>query len=273
MKDDDRDGFPTPPGFEEERQPRSFRQIRGRFTIVSIILLFGAALGWVVQNKERFLAALAPLQRGNGIERLANRLKRNFDRGNLDQALRDADSLVRVLPREKWPRNMRGLIYGQMKRYQESVAEFTRILEIDPRDATALNNRAYNRALWRQEIEEAKRDIDLAIEIGGEVATFVDTRAYISYLNGDYESALKDLDRVLGELNGLERELNEAGIGEIYFHRGLVHEILGNAKKADLDFTAARKLGFKDTGKPKPLKENGPKSKVVGKRAPKHQSA
>lgn len=262
----DRNGFPVPARFEDESKSRTFKPMRGRLTIVVLIVIFGLLLGLAAQNKDKILAALSPIPRQNHAQFLFNRANDHWRRGNLDQALNDVDRVVRAVPDARSPRELRGLVLGQMKRYREAVAEFSRLVQLDPHDAQALNNRAYNRALWRQELEGAEADIKRAIEIQGPIPVFVDTRGFLHYLMGRQKEALADLDVALAD-EQLE-DLGAAGKGEVFFHRGLIHEQLGNAEKAAADYQRAKELGFKDDGKPLPIKKvegkkNQPSPKMI----------
>lgn len=64
----------------------------------------------------------------------------------------------------------------------------------------------------------------------------------------DFNSVLRDDDRAL-------RGLDQTGLGEVYFHRGLVYQQLGKKDLAEKDFARARKQGFEIKDYPPPLSQ------------------
>jgi tetratricopeptide (TPR) repeat protein len=133
----------------------------------------------------------------------------------------------------------------------EAIEAYGNALGHDPNNGTALNNRAYHRALARKDLVEAAKDVEEAIEIDGEQPAFVDTRGYISYLRGDFKQALADFNQALRESEdkGDPKEFS----AEILFHRGLVYKKLGEEDLAKKDFEKAKTLGFEATEYPEPV--------------------
>lgn len=167
-----------------------------------------------------------------------------------EEALKDAEKLTELAPAQGYI--LQGDAQARMGKSAEAIESYGKALGHDPLNATALNNRAYHRALFKTDLDEAVRDINEAIEIAGENAAFVDTRGYIAYLRGDFKQALADFNKALG---GAEEE-PDPGFGEIYFHRALVYRKLSEPKLAEQDFEKAKKLGFKWDEEPEPVAGN-----------------
>jgi tetratricopeptide (TPR) repeat protein len=184
---------------------------------------------------------------------------------DLAGSLEDYNRLIELSPNRADAFTGRSTVYQRMERHREAIDDATRALELRPNNHSLLNNRAYVRAIGNLELEEALADIQQAIDqISYEEPAYLDTRGYIYYLLDRQEDALKDLDRAvqLASLHRkrmlqaagaqrvrsrqrarLERELNEHEAVLVY-HRGLVHEKLGNTDQANTDLARGRELGY-----------------------------
>ena len=120
---------------------------------------------------------------------------------------------------------------------------FRSVIELQPDNALAYNNRAYNLALAGKQLERALEDVDKALELHGPDEAFLDTRGYLLYLLDRPLEALADLDSAI-ELLRRHRLRSGDGAGEIYYHRALVHQKLGNRDLSDADFRRAKQLGY-----------------------------
>ncbi len=133
--------------------------------------------------------------------------------------------------------------------------------------ATALNTLAYFRAINHRQLEEALQEIDKAIDLLGPNPAFLDTRGFIRYRLGDYETARNDLETALSAYTPYVRSLrrpeerDNLGIADlrvyriqlhrqqqafavVLYHRGLIYEELKESDLATADFDQVRQLGF-----------------------------
>jgi tetratricopeptide (TPR) repeat protein len=187
------------------------------------------------------------------------------------------------------------LIYEKLGRYGEAVREADEVVRLSPRDRdsrfyAALNGAAYYRALAGQELAKAMDDAQLAVELIREairiyssndqpdaitrlilyelrasLAATLDTRGLLHYERGDLDAALVDLDDAIdGQLRSIHRcrgliltcdalvrdEFAASlgpmveGLGEMYYHRGLVLKKLSRPREALRDFQRAAASGF-----------------------------
>lgn len=267
-------GLPRPVDFEDSSRPARPRVTAGRIALLLGVLAAGASAAAIAHWGPEVLADLPrqfAMRHRNAPRAIVARLNSHLEQGNYPKALVEIDRLLRIAPDNLELRIVRAEIYVRMKQFPKAIQEYTMLLEIDPLNATALNNRAYNRALAKIDLEEAQADIERAIDIAGEVPVFVDTRAYLNYLMGKPREALEDFDRILNDPLALA-DLGGPQLGEIYFHRGLAHRELGNGNAAADDFNKARQLGFQWDEMPAPLrraeaKPAGPHAVPVKRRA------
>lgn len=119
--------------------------------------------------------------------------------------------------------------------------------------AAALNQRAYMRALTGREISEGLDDIQKAFQILGneEEGSFLDTRAYLQFKNGQLEDALTDVTRALkliqSESINDEREAiaaREESLGVVFYHRFEILTALGKEDSAQFDYDEAMKRDY-----------------------------
>lgn len=115
---------------------------------------------------------------------------------------------------------------------QAAIEAFSKVLEIDPRNSVAYNNRATVK-LMKGDPAGALPDINRAIELAPKNADFYCTRAKIRHSLGDDESAVDDLDEAI-DLNPREPEF--------YYIQALDLESLGYDDDAIDDLRTAADL-------------------------------
>jgi len=289
-------GFPIPPVFNAQPapDPAPRKPARGTFAIraVLVVLAIGAAVMAVVRAELG-----EPLNKGVA-EWLARHAAQKYDRDDLGGALRDLDRAIAWTDKSPTIFALRGQIRLESGDVPGSLADFNKVVGLAPTSSRAfelratalqrldrhedairdlgqavdlrrntdprlLNARAYTRAVAQQELDEALKDIELAIGIEGENAHYLDTRGYIRFLLGDYARAREDLDLALELANrsaplhimfagdpqrqrrfAREKRQHEFDLAVMYHHRGQIHEKLGNSKEAENDLRLGDKLGY-----------------------------
>jgi tetratricopeptide (TPR) repeat protein len=169
--------------------------------------------------------------------------------GQDKKAIGVCDELVSKNPGDEQPLLLKASIQAKIGQYKEAVKTSDEVLKLAPDDPTALNNRAYFRALARVDLKEALDDVQRALKEQPDNETFIDTRAYLFYLFGRFDEALADYNRIL-EDGGPRMQLED--VGEIYFHRGLLFKHMGDDRRMKEDYDRARRSGFKITEEPPP---------------------
>jgi hypothetical protein len=153
----------------------------------------------------------------------------------------------------------------RLQNYAASVADATEAIELlgrhDQLLPTFLNQRAYIRALAntsREELEAGLNDIERAMKMAGDNPltrdnpAFIDTRGFLRHLLGDHQNARVDMDLAINlTLHRLQRayqfdevEQLKKDLAVMHFHRGLIHDALGNKADAELDHREAEENGY-----------------------------
>lgn len=312
MRPVDEHGFPIPPTFEDPTSQRRPSQWLAHVWQVGLVLVFMVLLaGWVfksglgdglndwiagqlvarAQQKYEygdFKGALADLERASRWapdepEIFEMRAYVKLKTKDVDGSLADFDRLVHLAPQRASAYLGRSRVYQQLNRHREAVDDLTKVIKLNPGSPTALNNRAYARALGGIDIDAGLADVQQAIgmldqeiaaaqnsdfdaatikqfvtRVNGQKAAYLDTRGYILYLQEKYEPALQDLTAAIESCRDQQRlemshlrdhrssrrqEFNEE-LSVMYHHRGQVLEKLGRAEEAKDDLDRGEKLGY-----------------------------
>jgi tetratricopeptide (TPR) repeat protein len=208
------------------------------------------ALGWLPDAPELYYQRALYRQQAN----------------DLEGSLADYNKLIQMAPSFARAYVGRSVVYQRTNRHREAIEDLSKAIQLRPRnDHALLNHRAYTRAIAGIELDEALEDIKRALEIAGqEDAAYLDTRGYVYFRMGRYDEALADLDRAVRlaaeyaeqmleaarreRLSALELQWRERQFREneavIIYHRGEVHDKLGNVEQAQADLARGKELGY-----------------------------
>jgi len=123
--------------------------------------------------------------------------------------------------------NSRGCGYKDVGKCEMATSEYTKAIEIDPKNVNAYNNRGSVYA-FRGEYLMAISDYTKAIEIDPKFAASYYNRGRIYGSLGEYQIAISDFTKAI------ESDPDRA---EMYYDRGLVYYAVGEYEKAIDDYT------------------------------------
>jgi tetratricopeptide (TPR) repeat protein len=190
----------------------------------------------------------------------------------LDAAASDYGTALDRLPKENTSLRsillmQRSVIYQRQRKKDEALADLAAAHEIrSAKNSNLFNHRAYARAVFNVELDEALKDVEQAIAWSGKSpnAAFIDTRGYVYFRLGRYDEALKDIEqaivvtesdrvdmvsrldaaKVTGKPRERELKLFDHNLAVMYHHRGEIHEKLGNQEEAKADLKKALEMGY-----------------------------
>ena len=279
-------GFPIPPTFEDETAAAGSRLARrkGRRSP----LLWGLLIVFVALVLASLSGKHLPLDiRATVAHWYFDRAQQGLREDNLPAALRDLEKAVSWLPEEEdlyqYRANLRcemhdlqgsledfdhviqrsssdysayigrSIVYQRLARHRDAIDDSTKAVELTNQSAPALNHRAYTRARAVVELDEALQDVELALTKSPNEPAYLDTRAYILFLQGENDRALEDMERAidlmepaLGSFRRTPREkraLRES-MAVMYFHRGQILEKAGEQRRAKRDLRLALEMGY-----------------------------
>ena len=128
-----------------------------------------------------------------------------------------------------------GDAYNFVKKHSESDAAYEKALEIDPTNATVLNNYAYYLSLRKERMDKAEEMSRKSNELEPNNASFEDTYGWIMYQQGKYKEA------EMWVAKALKSSKNPSGVE--YEHYGDVLWKLGETEKAKEFWNKAKVAG------------------------------
>jgi tetratricopeptide (TPR) repeat protein len=132
------------------------------------------------------------------------------------------------------------MAYEELGRKKLSGEAYSRVLELDPHNALAMNNLAY---LYTEEgvmLRKALRLSMNAVLLDPENGVFLDTLGWVYYRLGNYAVSREVLEKAVA--TGIEES-------EVFGHLGAVYEKLGETDKAREMFDRAKAMKGKKAGK------------------------
>lgn len=165
--------------------------------------LYGEALGhlaFILKEQERDDEAVLLLQKG--ITAYPNRLELYLSLATLYDAIdKEQEGLALLLGVEsRFANDPRfqfrlGVLYDKQGKKADSISRMKRVVQLNPRDAQALNYLGYTYAEMGVNLEEALGYIKRALEIRPDDGFFIDSLGWTYYQMKRYDEALQHLER------------------------------------------------------------------------------
>jgi tetratricopeptide (TPR) repeat protein len=132
----------------------------------------------------------------------------------------------------------RGALYDQEKKYEESEAEFRKVLAADPNNASALNYLGYSFADRNIRLDEAYQMIKKANDLVPEQAAYMDSLAWVLYRQGKLDQAEELLVRALGQSK--DPTMHDH-LGDVYSKEGKTREAAAQWQASLKEYNAGNK--------------------------------
>ena len=114
--------------------------------------------------------------------------------------------------------------YEKQEKFVKADKNFEEVLQMNPFNGTVLNNYAFSLANRKIKLNKADSMINTALRLEPSNPFFLDTKAWILYGKGEYEKALKILNKCI--------EIDPNG-SDYYKHAKACYEALGNSNMAN----------------------------------------
>jgi tetratricopeptide (TPR) repeat protein/tRNA A-37 threonylcarbamoyl transferase component Bud32 len=147
-----------------------------------------------------------------------------------DEARADIERALSLAANNPLAYYARGYLNQNIDKSDEAIADFTHAIELDPSFARAYYQRGQLLGYPKDDQAGKRRDIDRAIELDPDLIPARMVRGYEFYYNSQLDSALSDVEHVLG-LNPKQSEALHL--------RALIYERQDRAADARRDFDAA----------------------------------
>jgi len=192
-------------------------------------------LAFILKEQERDDEAVQLLQKG--IVTFPNRLELYLSLATLYDAIdKDEEGLKLLLGVEsRFSADARfqfrlGVLYDKLGKRPDSIARMKRVIELNPRDAQALNYLGYTYAEMGVNLEEALGYIKRALEVRPDDGFFIDSLGWTYYQMKRYDEAIKHLERAV-QLVADDPTVMEH-LGDAYLARKETKKALKAYKKA-----------------------------------------
>lgn len=120
---------------------------------------------------------------------------------------------------------LRGLARWELNQRERAIGDYDKAIQIAPRYAAALNNRA-DAYLRLGRPAEGMPDIDRALEVAPQNPVYNATRGQIGQSIGDYDGAMRDHDAAMAFGGPLFVKLYQCGLRMARLYRGPVDGVL-----------------------------------------------
>jgi tetratricopeptide (TPR) repeat protein len=119
---------------------------------------------------------------------------------------------------------MRGAMYERMKKFDQSEAEFRKVLEVNPENAGAMNYLGYMLADRGVRLEEAYQLIKKAIDQDPNNGAYLDSLGWVYFRQGKLTEAEGVLVRALDHI-GTDATVHDH-LGDVYFKLGKTRDAI-----------------------------------------------
>ena len=120
--------------------------------------------------------------------------------GDIRGAIKYISDALNLSPNNTVLLNMLGYCYEQQNRYEEAIAVFRKIIEIDRHNYNAYNSLAYIFALTEDNLNEALKFAKIALESNPENPAYLDTIGYIYLKRGNLDISKNFLKKALSKV-------------------------------------------------------------------------
>jgi tetratricopeptide (TPR) repeat protein len=132
---------------------------------------------------------------GDGIIYLI-RGQANLELGQYDQAISEFTKAIEIDPRNASAYSSRGNAYGEKGQYDQAISDYNKAIGIDPKDALTYGCRgdAYRK---KGQYDQAISDYTKAMEINPKDVLAYSSRGFAYELKGQYDQAISDYNKAI----------------------------------------------------------------------------
>jgi tetratricopeptide (TPR) repeat protein len=177
---------------------------------------------------EEAAAATRQLLNGKNDRETYLALAQIYDKGKkyseMAQALDSAEKLSESGDEKEGVYFMRGAMYEKMQKLELAEAEFRKVLDINPNNASALNYLGYMLADRNLRLPEARKLIARALELEPDNGAFLDSLGWVDFRLGKFEDAEISLRQALDRV-GRDPTIHDH-LGDVYFQQGKLKDAI-----------------------------------------------
>jgi tetratricopeptide (TPR) repeat protein len=188
--------------------------------------------------------------------------------GEMAKALDEAEKLSTSNDEKEPIYFMRGALYEKQKNFDKSEAEFRKVLDMNPKSASAMNYLGYMLADRNVRLNEALEMIKKAVDQEPDNGAFLDSLGWVYFRLGRLDEAVEYLKRAIVH-SGKDPTVNDH-LGDVYMKQGNLKDAIEQWETAirlwnalappDIDQTEIAKIQKKlESGRVRQAKEQTPR--------------
>jgi tetratricopeptide (TPR) repeat protein len=132
---------------------------------------------------------------------------------------------------------MRGAMYERMKKYDESEAAFRKVIELNGKNAGALNYLGYMLADRNVRLDEAHDLIKKALDLDPQNGAYLDSMGWVCFRQSKFDQAEQLLVQALDRM-GTDATVHDH-LGDVYFKLGKTKEAIAQWQASVKEFQTA----------------------------------
>ena len=155
---------------------------------------------------------------------IADAYQKSKNYGEMAKALDEAEKLSKDAESISGVQFTRGAMYERQKKYDLAEKEFRKVLQTDPKNASALNYLGYMLADRNVRLDEAQQLIQKAVDLEPSNYAFLDSLGWVYYRMNRLSEAEKELTRSL-QMSDKDPTIHDH-LGDVYFKQGKLKEAI-----------------------------------------------
>lgn len=155
---------------------------------------------FMLQQEKRFAEAIPFLNdalelKPDDVKLLSLRATLEHESGNDEAAVATARRLVEIEPDKDRHYFTLGVFLDEVEKKDEAIAAMQKAIELEPKNANALNYLGYTLIERGERFEEAEQLIRRALAVEKDNGYYLDSLGWLYYRQGKYREAVKELER------------------------------------------------------------------------------
>ncbi len=153
---------------------------------------------------------------------------------DMGKALDAAEALAKADDDKETVFFMRGAMYEREKKYDQAEAQFRKVIEMNPRNAGALNYLGYMLADRAVRLDEAHELIKKALDLDPQNGAYLDSMGWVYYRQGKFSDAADLLVQALDRI-GQDATVHDH-LGDVYIKLGKTKEAIAQWQASVKEF-------------------------------------
>ncbi len=161
---------------------------------------------------------------------LAQIYEKGKNYGEMRKAIDEAEKLSQDRDDKESVTFMRGAMFEKMKDFDAAEREFRKVLELNPKNTSALNYLGYMLADRNVRLQEALSLIRQAVELDPDNGAYLDSLGWVYYRLNDLDNAERYLERAIEKFS--KDPTVHDHLGDVYAKKGRLKEAISQWQKS-----------------------------------------